>query len=138
MTTPYWFLVIVEEISDEISDSGICLAEGFDEERGPDMDDVEYVLWWRACADSEENAMRRIADGLTDLGFGRALKIESIRIDPKRMIRKERRLLKSADEDFMSFHSMWIACKAGHEPARQMARTVMLDAMTRKPWQFWK
>ena len=138
MTTLHWFLVIVEEISDEVSDSGICLAEGFDEEQGPDLEDVEYVLWWRACAESEEKAKSRVEDGLIEFGFGPALQIESIQIDPKQMVRKERQLLETADELFMSFYSTWIAFKAGHESARQAAREVILNAMTRKSWQFWK
>lgn len=138
MVRPYWFLVIVNKVADEMSDAGVCLAEGFDEEQGPDMDDVEYCLWWRASSKSEEGARSRVNDALLKVGCGPAVLIESIKLDPKRMIRRERRLLKTADEALLSFRSSWIACKAGHEPARQMARDVMLDAMTRELWQFWQ
>lgn len=136
---PYWYVAILKKLPESFEE-GILLAEGFNAESPEDIpvDQISYAVMFRAFTSSETLAYSLISEFLQSLGVQDENLIEIITLKPKYICRSEKRIISEMNEGDVSMRDLYIGFKSENSEAQNAALNVVLSAIEKKPWEFWK
>lgn len=136
---PFWCVAIVKELPESFKD-GILLSEGFSAESPEDIpsDEISFALLFRTLSSSEALACSVIRESIKSLGLQDGSLKEMIPLHPKYICRSEKRILARMSIGDVSMRDLYIGFKNGNREAQNAALNIVLSAIEKKPWEFWK
>lgn len=136
---PFWCVTILKKLPESF-DEGILLAEGFSAESPEDIpaDQISYAVMFRAFTSSETLAYSLICESLESLGIQDENLIEIITLKPKYICRSEKRIISEMNDGDVSMRNLYIGYKSENGEAQNAALNIVLSAIEKRRWEFWK
>ena len=139
MNSSYWCIALASNLGSEFEGrDGVVLSERFDTEDDVSLDNLDYYIWCRTRAPSEDTAHDLVREILEDHGVQGIESIQTATTDPRALVRSERRIGKGLPPESVSFNTVYVGFKSGDRDAMKQAERVMKLACFRARWQFWK
>jgi hypothetical protein len=136
---PFWCVAILKKLPESFEE-GILLAEGFSAESPEDIpaDQISYAVMFRTLTSSETLAYSLISESIQSLGVQDENLIEIIILNPKCICRSEKRIISEMNDGDVSMRNLYIGFKSGNAEAQNAALSIVLSAIEKRPWEFWK